>query len=206
MLAWASLALLLLGVAAFAVDRPLARWTKANIRAPWRRYLARTTDIAKGAHWLIIAVLIYAGAKAWEATGNDATNVSELSRFALALLASVLAATVILHTMKFVVGRRRPRDDFEHNLYGFEFLRFDLQYNSFPSGHSVTIACVATVMTAALPLLAPLWFVLACYFAATRALLSAHFLSDVVLGIALGVFVTRVTFVWFFPDLTPAWF
>ena len=45
---------------------------------------------------------------------------------------------------KLFLGRRRPRDDFEHGLYGFLYFTWQLQYDSFPSGHALTIFCVAT--------------------------------------------------------------
>ena len=43
-------------------------------------------------------------------------------------------------------------------LYGFLPFSFDLDYNSFPSGHALTIMCVAVIASRVWPQLALLWF------------------------------------------------
>ena len=131
--------------------------------------------------------------------------VRAVSDYALALLASFIVGSVILHVIKIFLGRRRPRDDFEHGLYGFRYFTWQLQYDSFPSGHSMTIFSVAVVLSAAFPLLAPLWLVLALGLSLTRAMLTAHFLADVMVGAAIGIIATRQTFLLLFPDLFPSW-
>jgi len=64
--------------------------------------------------------------------------------------------------------------------YGFRYFSLELQYDSFPSGHSMTIFCVAVVFCAITPMLTPLWLTLGrAGLALTRAMLTAHFFSDV---------------------------
>ncbi len=128
-----------------------------------------------------------------------------VSDYALALLASFVVGSVILHVIKIFLGRRRPRDEFEHGLYGFRYFTWQLQYDSFPSGHSMTIFCVAVVLSAAFPLLAPVWLLLAFGLSLTRAMLTAHFLADVMVGAAIGIIATRQTFLLVFPSLSPGW-
>jgi undecaprenyl-diphosphatase len=94
----------------------------------------------------------------------------------------------------------------EHELYGFRFFHYDPQHDSFPSGHAMTIMCVAVVLSGALPMLAPLWFAVALYLALTRAMLNSHFLSDVFIGIAIGLLASRETLLLLFKDLAPPWF
>ena len=129
-----------------------------------------------------------------------------MSNYALAFIACLLAGSAILHGMKLVIGRRRPRDDMEMNKYGFVWFRFRLAFNSFPSGHALTIMCVAAIATAAVPVLAPLWFALALWLGLTRALLTAHFLSDVFIGAGIGLLAARETLVYLFPTLALPWF
>jgi membrane-associated phospholipid phosphatase len=81
-----------------------------------------------------------------------------------------------------------------------------LQYDSFPSGHALTIFCVAVIASAVMPTLAPLWFSVALYLALTRAFLNAHFLSDVFIGSAIGLLTARETVLYLFPDLFQPWF
>lgn len=205
-LLWLSAGLLVAGLICFAFDRRVAHVFRAHKKRPWRRRVRFTTDWAKGAHWLIIAGLLYGGTQAAMALGYEWPELHRISDLSVALLLSLAIATAALHTIKLFVGRRRPRDDFQHELYGFEFFKFETQHDSFPSGHALTIFCVATVLSAALPALAPLWFALAAYLALTRAMLTSHFLSDVMMGAALGLIITRETLLLVFPTLAPAWF
>jgi membrane-associated phospholipid phosphatase len=94
----------------------------------------------------------------------------------------------------------------EMRLYGFVPFAFDTSYNSFPSGHALTITCVAVVMCCVWPLLWPLWFAIALILGLTRALLTAHFLSDVFIGAGIGMIAAREIILHFFPALPPHWF
>ena len=52
----------------------------------------------------------------------------------------------------------------------------------------------------------PLWFAVAAVLAVTRALLTAHFLSDVLIGAGIGLLSARVALSAFFPGFAPLWF
>ncbi|MGZ4353322.1 MAG: phosphatase PAP2 family protein [Gaiellaceae bacterium] len=58
---------------------------------------------------------------------------------------------------------------------------------SFPSGHTTTSFACATVLSAAVPRAAPLFYVLALAIAYSRLYVGAHWVLDVVGGIVLGV-------------------
>lgn len=206
MLLWIAVGLFVAGLLCFAIDRRAAHFFNARLQQPWRRRVRLTTDWAKGAHWLIIAAALYGGTQAVMALGYETPLLHRIADLAAALLLSLVVTSAILHGSKLFIGRRRPRDEFQHGSYGFEFMRFDAQHDSFPSGHALTIFCVATVLSAAWPALAPLWFVIAVYLALTRAALTSHFLSDVAIGAGLGLIVTREVFALTFSSLTPAWF
>ena len=70
----------------------------------------------------------------------------------------------------------------------------------------MTIACVSVIAAALWPQWAVLWFALALWFGLTRAMLTAHFLSDVLVGAGVGLISTREVLINLFPALTPAWF
>ncbi len=203
MMLWLGVAILIAGIPVLAIDRRVANYFRYNL--PQGRvlsFLVKTTDGAKGGPWIIaIGVLFLASYLLGE--GPEMQYVSDI---ALALLASLIAGSIVLHTIKIFLGRRRPRDDFEHGLYGFVYFQWHLQHNSFPSGHALTIFCVATWASALMPPLTPLWFVIASYFGMTRAVLAVHFLSDVTVGAAIGIIATRQTMVLLFPQLTPTWY
>ncbi len=206
MLLWAGTILLLAGLGCFAIDRRAAHYFHAKVSKPLERLLHRTTDWAKGAHWLAIASVAFLAAEGIERVWRKTALLDLLARVSLAFLASLAVASVILHTTKILLGRRRPRDELELNLYGFRPFTFNLASDSFPSGHSLTIVCVAVVLTSVSPTLAPLWFAIAIYLALTRTLLNSHYLSDVLVGAAVGLICTREVLLHFFPSLMLSWF
>jgi membrane-associated phospholipid phosphatase len=205
MLLWAGALLILGGVLCLAIDRRAAHYLYDNVHAPLHKLLDSITHAAKAAHWLVIAIIAYFVAQLAMSHGG-APVWQVVSDCAVAFLAALAGGSVVLHTLKFFLGRRRPRDEMEMNLYGFVPLSFDLQHNSFPSGHALTIFNVAVIASAAMPAWAALWFAIAIGLSATRALLTAHFLSDVLIGAGIGVVAAREAIVYIYPYLAPPWF
>jgi membrane-associated phospholipid phosphatase len=197
MLLWAGILLITGGILCIGFDRQSSHYLYDRVSARFWRFLDATTHLAKASHWLIAAALAY-GVAAYE--GWDT-----MRRCAMAFVAAVAAGSVVLHTVKLVLGRRRPRDDFEMGLYGFMPLTFDADYNSFPSGHALTIMCVAVTASAVWPMLAPLWFAIALWLGLTRALLTAHYLSDVLVGAGIGLISAREAAIYILPHV-PNWF
>lgn len=206
MLLWFGIFLLTAGLASFAVDRRATHFFHDSIPIRLHRRIARTTDWAKGGYWLVLSATVFivtqAAISIW-----GATPLSQFWwRLSLAYLASLAIGSAILHSLKIVMGRRRPRDELELRLFGFRFFHLDLQHDSFPSGHALTIFCVAVIASAAAPQLTVLWFVIAFYLALTRVFLSAHFLSDVLIGAGIGLLTARETVFYLFPTLFQPWF
>ena len=206
MLLGLSLLFLVAGLLFFTVDRQAAHYCRDQLHRPFWKLALRVTDWAKGLPWIVAALIAYIVVQALIAFQGETALLREISNYSLALLASFVVASVILHSIKVFLGRRRPRDDFQHGLYGFRYFTWQLQYDSFPSGHAMTIFCVAVVASAISPAFAPLWLILATALALTRALLTAHFFSDVLVGAAIGVLITRETLLLAFPTLAPHWF
>jgi undecaprenyl-diphosphatase len=57
---------------------------------------------------------------------------------------------------------------------------------TFPSGHAATSFAAATILTAATPRYAPLWFLLALAIGFSRVYVGVHYPLDVVAGAAFG--------------------
>ncbi len=206
LLLWSGLTLLLGGLACFAIDRRMAHIFHAGVNRRAEILFHATTDWAKGALWLIAASVAWVASRIFERIFGHDAFLGKVALASEAFLASLAIASVILHTIKTVLGRRRPRDELELLLYGFRPFQFDLQSDSFPSGHALTIFCVAVIFSAMLPLLSPLWFALATALALTRALLNSHYLSDVLVGAGIGLVVTREVVIQLFPMLARPWF
>ena len=100
-----------------------------------------------------------------------------------------LTLSGILNTgIKWLAGRNRPINLFEDGLFGFDFFKIAFSYEStsFPSGHAVTAFSLATAVS----FLYPRWkipaFIAAALIALSRVVLTAHYLSDVIAGAAVG--------------------
>jgi membrane-associated phospholipid phosphatase len=205
MLLWAGLFSILCGAAALTIDRRLAHFIYDHVSARQHRLLDSITHAAKAGHWLAASLLALALAALARRLGDAGAGVRLLVRCSLAFIASLVLGSAILHVIKLVLGRRRPRDDMEMGLYGFVPFAFNLDYNSFPSGHSLTIMCVATIAACVWPALWPLWYGVALLLAGTRALLTAHFLSDVLIGAGIGLLSVRAVLLLLFPGFAPGW-
>jgi membrane-associated phospholipid phosphatase len=205
MLLWAGLIAILCGIAALAIDRPLAHFIYDRVSARQHRALDSITHAAKAGHWLAACLLVLAFVALSRHLGHGDPAIALLMRCSLAFIASLTLGSIILHVIKLVLGRRRPRDDMEMGLYGFVPFAFNLDYNSFPSGHSLTIMCVATIATCVWPAFWPLWYAIAVLLAGTRALLTAHFLSDVLIGAGIGLLSVREVLLVLFPGFGPGW-
>jgi membrane-associated phospholipid phosphatase len=206
MLIWAGLVFLAVGALCLTVDRQAAHLFYDHVNEPFFVFLDRTTHWAKGGHWLTAAIIAYAGSQTAMHffPGQRALHIA--AKASLAFIVCLAAGSAVLHVVKRVLARRRPRDEIEMGLYGFIPFSFDSQYNSFPSGHALTIMCVAAVTACFVPQLAWLWFALALWLGLTRALLTAHFLSDVFVGAGIALIAARETLLYLFTTLTPAWF
>ena len=205
-LMWTGIAIIVCGVACFAIDRRAVHAFHAAVGRPLERVLHTATDWAKGSHWMVAAAITFVAARIVEWRFGPGPLLTLAADTSLAFLASLALASLILHTIKIMLGRRRPRDELELELYGFRPFAFDLRSDSFPSGHALTIFCVAVVLSAAVPHLTVLWFAIATFLALTRALLNSHFLSDVLVGAGTGLITTREVLIYFFPALVLPWF
>jgi len=206
MLLWAGFVSILIGLLALTIDRQLAHFIYDHVNAKAHKALDSITHYAKAGHWLaaaILALIVAAVMRHYDVLPAEST---QLINYSLAFIASLTMGSAILHVIKLVLGRRRPRDDMEMGLYGFRPLAFNLDYNSFPSGHALTICCVAVIFTCVWPMWWPIWFSVAFLLGVTRALLTAHFLSDVLIGGGIGLIAAREVLQLGFPGFSPGWF
>jgi len=206
MLLWAGWILIVLGVAALPLDRRIAHYLYDHVSPANHKRLNSITHAAKAGHWLgaaILALVVAAIARQFDLHGP---KQEMLITYSLAFIASLTVGSAVLHVIKLVLGRRRPRDDMEMGLYGFVPFAFNTNFNSFPSGHALTISCVGVIFTCVWPMLWPLWFGIAAFLSGVRALLTAHFLSDVLIGGGIGLITARIVLVLGFPGFAPSWF
>jgi membrane-associated phospholipid phosphatase len=198
------LSLIVIGIGCLTIDRQAAHFFYDAGSHGFHRFLDATTHWAKAGHWLaaaVVSLIIVNIALFW--TDNPVLDL--ITQCSLAFIACLAFGSIILHGIKLVLGRRRPRDDMEMGLYGFVPFAFNLEYNSFPSGHALTIMCVAVIASCVWPQFVLVWFAIAAWLALTRAFLTAHFLSDVFIGAGIGLAVSHIVLRIWFPVLAQAW-
>lgn len=112
---------------------------------------------------------------------------------------------IFINILKWIAGRHRPIDLFNHGYFGFDFFGVGYELASFPSGHAQTVFTLA----AALTILFPRWgvplFIFAGAASISRIILTSHYLSDVIAGAGIGILFTmavKYIFDWMQIELT----
>lgn len=124
-----------------------------------------------------------------------ATRILYWQRRAAVLTVGVLVTAVIVLTLKFAFRRRRPE-----GVWGNIYRRSDP--HSFPSGHAARAAMLAVLAIT----LGPRWLgvvllVWAPLVALARVVMGLHFLSDILVGMLVGVILALIIMQFVPPDL-----
>ena len=108
----------------------------------------------------------------------------------LFIFLSLSLTGIFITIFKWLAGRHRPIDFFNHGYYGFDFFGIGYELTSFPSGHAQTMFTLATALTILFPRWGiPLFFV-AGAVSISRIILTSHYLSDVIAGAGVGILFT----------------
>jgi membrane-associated phospholipid phosphatase len=189
-LRWAFPILLLAVLSMLTVDLPLAEFMKAHVtgsaavagRALSGLGVANPYILAGLIGMFVLPFLTEAGLVRLSRAGLE-----RVQRLSLLLLASLAVSGATVHAIKFAVGRLRPRALFANAEAGFAPFTFLHGADSFPSGHSQTVFVVAMVLCIALPRRALAFCAVAGLVAATRVIMTNHYLADVLVGSYIGV-------------------
>ena len=123
-------------------------------------------------------------------------------RTALFFFTGFVLSTLVAQVVKNLVERPRPTADLTNGLYG---PLFRVDHGSFPSGHCVTAGCAVVAIAALIPAARRrLWWVLGALIALgmiwQRTFINAHWLSDAIIGITVGMCTTALVW-WLFTPL-----
>jgi len=100
---------------------------------------------------------------------------------------SIAFSGILADILKFIFGRARPSLFFEQHIYGFEFFKTAHAWTSFPSGHSATAFSLGVSLAILFPKYKIPFLIIALLIASSRIIITAHFVSDVVAGSAIGI-------------------
>lgn len=114
-------------------------------------------------------------------------------RRAAFLAGSITLAGILGELLKLIVRRERPgTHDGAYGFRAFSDHLFSSRNFGMPSSHAVIAFSGAAALSILFPEATGVWYALAIGCGITRILAGAHFLSDVVAGAAIGIFVSVV--------------
>lgn len=176
--AWLSLATLALFFACYAlVDEPVALYFRDS-DPMLRQVFGIITQFGKASIYLVpLGLLII-----WSLFARRTLLAWRLGF----VFAAIALPGLLADIAKPVFGRARPRLLFSDHVFGFTWSGAHADHWSFPSGHAVTIVALATALYAIYPPLWPAYAAMALLVAASRIIIDAHYVSDVVAGAYLG--------------------
>ncbi|ACP27049.1 phosphatidic acid phosphatase type 2 [Sinorhizobium fredii NGR234] len=105
-------------------------------------------------------------------------------------LLTIGTASVLVHGLKFLIGRARPELFADYGAYSLTPFTGDRLFESFPSGHSTAAGAFFGAFAMLTPELRPLFLILALLIGLSRVIVGAHYPSDVAAGLLLGLWVS----------------
>ncbi|MBV9860460.1 MAG: phosphatase PAP2 family protein [Alphaproteobacteria bacterium] len=107
------------------------------------------------------------------------------------IFAALALSGLLVDLLKLVCGRTRPKLLFASDAYGFTGVALHPDHWSFPSGHAATVAALMTALYCLWPRHLLFYLAVGALVAFCRVVTGAHYLSDVLMGAAIGALVTR---------------
>jgi membrane-associated phospholipid phosphatase len=191
-----------LGLMAWA-DVPIALYFHTYRDTAWANFFAAITDFANGAIWYALALIgisaAYLRRKVLRAT-PDTAGLTKDVRAWLFMIASMATSGVLINVIKFSVGRERPRFLFREGSADFHPFALRIADCSFPSGHTQSIWAAMLCLSFLFPGMRPVFFLVAVLISASRFIIGAHYLADVVASIFIATAITMLWRQWFERD------
>jgi undecaprenyl-diphosphatase len=132
------------------------------------------------------AVLYWLFGRSFTAAPRQATRADHL-------LACVAVSAALPHLLKLLISRQRPDRKLMHGQPRHGIPHSGDPKASFPSGHAMHLGAIAAGLTRTTsPPLSAIGWATAFVLAGTRLLLLAHYLTDVLSGLAIGVAIESV--------------
>lgn len=167
------------------LDGPTARYLRTittpegggTLTVPWMAFVSHAGNwIGDGRQLLIVSAILLAVGWLFPASRGLATGVQTLWAHGL--------ATLLVHTVKHLIGRPRPKFSASGDWTIAPSLTSG--FDSFPSGHTTATFALAIVLSRRFPLLAVFFMGAGAFVALSRVVRGSHFPSDVFGGWVLG--------------------
>jgi len=173
-------------------DRPAIDWFVTFDR-DYHLLVKGIARLGRSEYWLVPSGLAFA--ILWLAARHQrfagvADRLKAWSMAPLFVFASLSLTGIVVKIMKISFGRMRPLHYTRYDDYGFSWFEFDASLQSFPSGHGVTVATLMTALYFIMPRFRAALVALATAVILARALETAHYLSDVLVGATMAIWMT----------------
>jgi lipid A 4'-phosphatase len=171
------------------VDRPVAEFfhgQNGTLQAVFRFI----TQFGVSTGWLIGSALLWLGLRIASRRPRFAALAGRLRAYsilALFFFMSIAVPGIIVDILKATAGRARPKLLFGSDEYFFSWGGLRSDYWSFPSGHTACAVSVAAALSLIWPRGRPVFIGFAILIAASRIIITAHFLSDVIMATFLAI-------------------
>ncbi len=144
----------------------------------------------------LLAIVAYIAARVLTST-SYANRIRTAWRLLLYFFLTIGTASILVHLLKFLIGRARPELLMDMGAYSLTPFTGDNLYESFPSGHSAAAGVFFGAFLMLVPRFRFIFIGLALVIGVSRVIVGAHYPSDVAAGLLLGTW-TAMAFAFIF--------
>jgi lipid A 4'-phosphatase len=119
----------------------------------------------------------------------------KIKNYAIFLFTATFFTGFLTQLLKHIVGRPRPNNVASLDSAEAVFFNFESSFHSFPSGHTSTIFVAALVFASFTPKIKYFYFCFAGIISFSRVVVGAHYVSDVIGGIAIAFIGVKLTII-----------
>ncbi|MGD2119982.1 MAG: phosphatase PAP2 family protein [Chromatiales bacterium] len=191
-------------------DIRIASYFYSNNTPPVIEWFKFITEFGEGVYWIVppgLLYLLYRLSRAYVVPLDSLRQLLEYRRDSLMRLAgfvslSALTSGFLVNVFKLIFARFRPVELFQNDNYGFSWFDTGYRMASFPSGHSATALGVAFALALVFPRYRLVILALGILVLSSRIVLTAHFLSDTIVGAYVGVLTSLWLYRRFYGEIT----
>ena len=160
-----------------------------------KKFFTNLTELGDSFWFFLISIIGYFTCYFLFKTNNQNLNYffSELKNFFIFLFSSILISGILTQLIKHIIARPRPNHALEDGWMGMDFFSFNSAFHSFPSGHTSTIFAVALSLGLFIPKIKYFFLFYASLVGISRIVVGAHYLTDVVGGVAVAFIGYKIT-------------